>query len=242
MNLDTIDEIVYAIRKAPEVTYGELEGEEARQAILDLVANAYHEKHPAIAESKSKADIGFLRWAEGEEQFPTLDSIGWDLTVDDFGKVRATIIMRDDQGEIAGGVQLDASQLMKLSRYCFSHATLRLHKDCYNPDDASDLTYLQAHVLEFIKDVRAHCPEVLMELVDTEAMKAVADKAIEEAHLAYNAKLEGEVRAMEKRWAKHVVRLSSIATREDAVERDERLNDPLLQDVITRAFKISAES
>jgi hypothetical protein len=242
MKLETIDEIVDAIRKAPTATYGELSGEEAKKAILDLVASAYEEKHPSLCAAESRADVGHLKWADGEEQFTTYHSLGWDLTIDDFGRVRATIIMRDSEGEILGGVQMDATDLMKLSRYCFSHATLRLHKDCYNPDDTSDLTYLKAHVIEFLKDVKAHCPEILEELIESEALQSVANKALEAAELQYNARLEGEIRAMEKRWAKHVVRLSSIAAREDAVERDERLNDPLLQETITKAFQISAES
>lgn len=242
MNLETIDEIVTAIRRAPEMAFGDLTGTDAKEAALALIAGAYNEKHPSIAEGLEKASVGHLKWAEGEEQFPAYQTLGWDLTIDDFGRVRVGIVLRDAEGYVQGGVQLDSTDLMQLSRYCFSHATLRLNKDYYDPLGAADLTYLKEHVLQFISDVRAHCPEVFEDMIGKAAMRSVADEAMDLAKVEYNARLQGEIRAMEKRWAKSVVRLSSIAAREDAMERDERLNDPLLQDVITRAFQIGAES
>jgi hypothetical protein len=238
-----IKDVIALIKAAPEFKYQSSDGylfdDDAKAAALEKFSHFYDVTNPAVMLSDARADMGKLRWLDDEEQFPEFNSVGWDLTYDCQGRVRSTLMIRDAQKNAVGGVQLQANELMALARYCFSHATLKMSPDVHAPDDHSDVSYLKEQAKEFLNDIKANCPEAIEPVIDQAAREAIVEtvtvKAEREAHLGFQA----ELRRVEAHWAKQVVKLSKIAASKYASERDEMLDDPLTQEVITRAVTIA---
>lgn len=243
-----VKDIISAIKNVPDFKYQKDEnsdylfGEEAKTAALEWLSRYYDVTNPAFHVSDERAERGHLKWIDNDETMPELKRIGYDMTFDDQGRARATIVLRNDANEAVGGVQLTPTELMKLSRYCFSHATLKLRSDVYNPDDAEPVSYVLHHVKEFLKDAQDNCPEVLTALVDEAAKASVAEKAAENAMVIATAKAQQELKAIEAKWAKHVVALAQACSKESDSARDKQLSDPLLQDAITKAVDLVAHS
>ena len=247
-----VKDVVHAIRNAPaDFRYqrkeGEdwLVGEEAKDAVLEFLRRYYDATHPSFCVADEKATKGFLKWLEedfADEEFTELHTLAWGLSVDEGGRARPTVTVRDRNLDPVGGVQLSPAETMKLCRWAWGIATANARADIYDPLQMEGVSYLREQVGEMLKDLQENLPEVVGALLDKAARDAICDMATKEASERVQARLYSDIRATEKRWAEQVVALASIATKDSDAVREKQLSDPMLQSYITKAVDLVADS
>lgn len=231
--------------KADEDSDEWLVGEEARNALLDKFRSFYDATHPAYMVAETQSSPGYLKWIEegfDDEEFHELSRIGYGMSVDEGGRARSTVILRNQNKDAVGGVQLSPAELMQLCRWAWYGAVSQSHVSVYDPRGTEGVHYVREQVGEMLTDLLETMPEVIGGLLDQAAKDAITDMATKEATERVEAKLYAEVREVEKQWARHVVRLSQIAVKEGEETREDEMSDPLLQSYITRAVDLCADS
>jgi len=232
------------LRYRPDEDGDWLVGEEARDAMLDQFRRFYDATHPAYMVTETKSSAGYLKWIEEgftDEEFHELRSIGYGMSVDEGGRARASVILRNQNLDAVGGVQLSPAELMKLCRWAWGNAVNQSHVDVYDPRGTEGVHYVREQVGEMLTDLLEEMPEVIGGLLDKAARDAICHMATKEASERIEARLFAEVREVEKQWAKHVVKLAEIAVQDDE-GREEEMSDPLLQSYITKAVDLCADS
>lgn len=248
-----VKDIVHLVRKAPDsIRYKRREddpeylmGEEAREAILDMLRGYYDASHPSFCVFEAKAKAGFLRWLEedwDDEEIEEQYSVGYGMTVDEGGRARASVVIRDRDLHVIGGVQMSPAETMKLCRWAWSTSVAQAKMDIYDPLQTEGVAYVREQVGEMLKDLQEDLPEIVGGMLDAAARDAICDMAAKEAAERLEVRLLAETRKVEKRWAERVVALAQIATKDSDAQREKQLADPLLQDYITRAVDLCADS
>ena len=243
-----IKDVIHAIRNAPaDFRYQRHAdddwkvGEEAKDAALDWLRSYYDASHPSFAVADEKASKGYLKWLEEDftdEEFNELHTLAWGLSVDEGGRARPTVTVRNRSLDAVGGVQLSPAETMKLCRWAWGIATAHAKADIYDPLQTEGVSYVREQVAEMLKDLQESMPEVVGALLDKAARDAICDMATKEAAERVQARLYAEVRETERQWAEKVVALASIATKDSDAVREKQLADPMLQSYITKAVDL----
>lgn len=248
-----VKDVIHLVRKAPDnIRYKRKEddaeylmGEEAREAILDMLRGYYDATHPSFCVYDTKAKAGFLRWLEedwDDEEIEEQHTVGYGMTVDEGGRARASVVIRDRDLQVIGGVQMSPAETMKLCRWAWGTAVSQARADIYDPLATEGVTYVREQVGEMLKDLQEEMPEIVGGLLDKAARDAICDMAARDAAERIEVRLMRETRKIEKRWAERVVQLASIATKDTDAQREKQLNDPMVQSYITRAVDLCADS
>ena len=233
------------LRYKPDEESDWLVGEEARDAMLEMMRPYFDASHPSFMVTDTKSTAGYLKWIEegfDSEEFHELYSLGYGMSVDEGGRARSTVMVRNRNLDAVGGVQLSPSELMKLCRWAWACSVSQSKADVYDPRGTEGVHYVREQVGEMLKDLLEAMPEVVGTLLDDAARDAITDMARKEANERVEAKLFAQTCEVEKQWAKHIVKLAEIAVKDCETEREEEMADPLLQSYITRAVDLCADS
>ncbi len=196
-----------------------------------------------VALLANKAEPGELRWVPDDdgsdeyddEQITKGSSIGFELTYDSEGAVHHSVIVRDSNGENAVGVPLSVDKIFSLASWAWSNGLSQLDfisRQGGNIGAMAD-NYAMREVTQTIERLKQTAIAPVVAALDKAAMleyEAVSNKRMDAELKAKEAALR---LSLEREFSLPLLQLARAVADGD----DDILDDPVLQNAITRAKK-----